>query len=444
MDEKPIKKGAAKPAGAKKTAAAPSKQTTASSNAASVLKAVNDVQKAAISTAKNQGKARNKTVEEKTSDIASFAVKTVAAATVATAAASRGKTKKQKTAISFFAFVIVLLILASGGLYYFDIPPFDFDFTNSFGKYYNTNVPDSGEAVKIHFINVGQGDSILLQLPGGRNALIDGGENKNAVADRIISYITGLGISQLDFVMLTHSDSDHCGSLDNIINSDKILVKKVYMPYIKSGNAKDPLRDLQIQSVTTGVYSDFVQAVLNEKAEIEYSYEGMDISMSSSYSMTLYNPSAELYAKSMSSAANKNNVSPIIILTYGGKKVVLTGDADDLAEKNFLKNVQNINADVDVLKVAHHGGRESTSQEFLNSVLPEYAVISVGDNSYGHPTPETLSRLKDVKSKVFRTDLDGDIVLTVSGGKISFKTNSEEFTAVIHFSPRFSFFRKAA
>lgn len=433
----------------KSTAKKPTSNTAANNIAKEIITA--QAKKKAASTTKQStsGTKTAKSKKQMLSDAAAVAAATTATAAVATAAVSKGKTKKQKGAIRALAFVVVLLVLAVGGLYYFDIPPLDFDLGLSFGKYYNVRLPDGENELKIHFINVGQGDSILLQFPDGKAALIDGGDNKTAIASKIISYINKLGITQLDFVMLTHTDSDHCGSLDSVINSDDILVKKVYMPYTKSKNPNDPLKDQDIQSVDTNVFSDFVQAVLNERAEIAYSYQGMDISTHNSYSMILYSPNDELYNKSMSVAANKNNVSPIIILTYGSRKIALTGDADDAAEKNFLKNTESINVGVDVLKVAHHGGRESTSKEFLSKVTPQYAVISVGSgNSYGHPTPETLGRLSDIKCKIFRTDKDGDIVLAISGGKISWNTTSSSAAEMsiikIYFAPHFASFRKAA
>lgn len=103
--------------------------------------------------------------------------------------------------------------------------------------------------------------------------------------------------------------------------------------------------------------------------------------------------------KTISSAKQKNNVSPMMLLEFNGRRILLTGDSDEEAEDNFIENVNNrlfdndFDGDVDVLKVAHHGGRESTKQELLDMLMPEYAMISCGENSYGHPRPETLEKL---------------------------------------------------
>ena len=121
----------------------------------------------------------------------------------------------------------------------------------------------------------------------------------------------------------------------------------------------------------------------------------------------------------LNTAFEKNNVSPIMILKFNGKKIMFTGDCDD-AESFFLADVlqNNIDADIDVLKVAHHGGQDSTSAEFLAVVKPEYSVISVGENTYDHPRQVVLDRLTNVGSKIFTTQDKGDIILTIKGDKM--------------------------
>ncbi len=132
-----------------------------------------------------------------------------------------------------------------------------------------------------------------------------------------------------------------------------------------------------------------------------------------------------------------------------GKKICFTGDADKAAEDNFLRYTREnrIDTDVDVLKVGHHGGKESSNQPFLDAVLPEYGVISVGmPNTYGHPTVETLTRLSNMNCQVFRTDLHGDITLTVENTDLawSFAKNAPTTVTLPNITNAFAFYAYAA
>lgn len=160
--------------------------------------------------------------------------------------------------------------------------------------------------------------------------------------------------------------------------------------------------------------------------------------------MYFYNPTPEMYVD-IKTAADKNNVSPVIIIDVCGRKIALTGDADKEQELNFISQVSDTKygldesfVDVDILKVAHHGGKESSTEEFLKVVKPEYALISVGDgNSYGHPTTEVLSRLQNVGcTNVYRTDKHGSIVVTVSSaeGVINVDTTKKSNTNATRFN----------
>ena len=276
-------------------------------------------------------------------------------------------------------------------------------------------------------IDVHQGDSILLQLPDGKNMLIDGGDKDSKIAAHIINYLfdyTDLkdenGKITLDYVMLTHTDADHCGSLDNVIAHEDINVKNVYRPMVVAESkyfSNDPLKEYAeemnyaVDTVTTQAYSDFMNAVYGEPTleNVYYNLEGMTIGgEDAGYIFYFYNPSVEMY-KTISSAKQKNNVSPMMLLEFNGRRILLTGDSDEEAEDNFIENVNNrlfdndFDGDVDVLKVAHHGGRESTKQELLDMLMPEYAMISCGENSYGHPRPETLEKLAAKNTRVYCT-----------------------------------------
>ncbi len=357
--------------------------------------------------------------------------------------------KSKKTKVTAI-FLVVFIICLSCALFYMDIAPFNFEIDGDFFKYYTykQNDPNSDlssldvQDFRFHMIDVAQGDCLLIQLPDGKLMLIDGGKKSKEIASSIINYILsdtlGLknqyGIVTIDFVLLTHTDADHCGSLDDVIKSDKICVSEVYRPLILSNYPNDPLKELsteyQLSTVNTVVYSEFVKAVDNEQDCTTHYNIGEYTISGNGYDMYFFNATADMY-KNVTTAADKNNVSPIVLLKVNGRKILLTGDADKEQEDNFVAklngNSYEINledVDVDFLKVGHHGGKESTNSSFLNAVKPEYALISVGaSNSYGHPSAEVLTRLSQIgcSGKIYRTDIKGNIVLTInSEGEYSF------------------------
>ncbi|MDD4832481.1 MAG: hypothetical protein PHI78_02280 [Clostridia bacterium] len=406
----------------------------------------------------------SKSTQKKKTDLAKFATGVIAAGVAVAANKSKDKTAGQKVLIGIFTAVIVIALLFCGTMYYLDLPPFDFTVANSdlfkFYTYetYDYEVDTSGVdaeilngQLKIHYIDVGQGDCIFIQFPDGKTMLIDGGKDSSVLANGVIDYLTALYPEDeyvtIDYCMLTHCDSDHSGSLDNIIASDKINVLSVYQPMVYSEFEFDPLVELypdgNYATITTTVYENFVKAVYNEResgilTDIYYNLQGESIS-GVGWTIHIYNPTEQMYAK-LGTAQEKNNISPILLLTYGNVKLLFTGDADEAAEQNFIANVENnlfgdgFDGDVDVLKVAHHGGEQSTSAEFLALVQPEYAVISVGaTNTYGHPSDVTLDRINAVGAFVYRTDLNGNIVLTVFGGNITIAVAKTALNLAVRF-----------
>ena len=271
----------------------------------------------------------------------------------------------------------------------------------------NTNPPvtNAENELVIHFLDVGQGDCIIIQLPDGKNMIIDGGNNYNAVKSHILNFLNTYNITVFDYLMLTHTDADHVGSLDDVIlNTD---VKRVYIPEVST------------QTITTGVYSDFVTAVQNEglaEGDIKTTVMGDSIQSDAGYEIVFFTPLTSMHSEVKSGNAEKiNAVSPIIILYYGGKSVMFTGDATSSSEALFLETIavhstlKNRNVDVDILKVAHHGSKTSSTTAFLNAVKPEISVISVGNNNYGHPETELIERLSNYSDLILRTDEKGDI-----------------------------------
>lgn len=463
-----VKSGSDKQSAAKGAAASSSgEKKVAASQSPARQGASKNVVKKQEATSQKEGVKQAKSEQQQKKDVASLG-KAVAAAGAALSAAASAKNKgKSKKGVNFLILLLCLALFATGVMYYFDIPPLDFALGGFDFKYYTYGVGEFEEGelplleegeLKIHFIDVGQGDCIFIQFPDGKTMLIDGGENRNAVASGITSYLLELGEEKItiDYLMLTHCDSDHCGSLDAVIAHAQIDVINVYQPRVYSKYENDPLKSYVAQNgmdnaqgdwsnvptISTGVYASFVEAVYLEMqelgdafGEIYYNFEGMTIE-GVGWSIYLYNPAEEMYG-SLSSAKAKNNISPVMVLCYGGNKILLTGDADEKAEQNFVANLTALDfndgfswdGDCDVLKVGHHGGAESTLPAFLQTVKPEYAVISAGENNkYGHPRQDTLDRLKQYGAqKVFVTRDCGSIVLTVkSDGTFSWKCSVGE------------------
>ena len=247
--------------------------------------------------------------------------------------------------------------------------------------------------LKIHYIDVGQADSILIEQ-GSSSMLIDAGNNEDS--NVVKNYISEQGITKLNYIVDTHPHEDHIGGLDYVINS--FQVGKIYMPKATSN---------------TKTFQDVVSTI---KAK------GMKITVPKVLeTFKVGNATATILAPNSSGYKDLNNTSIVIRLTFGNNSFIFAGDAEDISENEMLS--KGIDVSADVLKVGHHGSNSSTSQAFLDKVNPKYAVISVGmDNSYGHPHKSTMEKLKDKGVKVYRTDESGTIVATSDGKNITFNT----------------------
>jgi competence protein ComEC len=256
--------------------------------------------------------------------------------------------------------------------------------------------------LKVHFIDVGQADAILLQQ-GNAAMLIDGGNNGDRT--KVKNYIEQEKITQLDYVIGTHAHEDHIGGLDYVINAFK--VGKVYFPR---------------QSASTKTFEDFTIAVKSKVGKLTAPKVGDTFKLGEAV-CTILGPNGSDYG-------DANDYSIVIKVVYGSTSFLFTGDAEERSESEMLSSGMDLSATV--LKVGHHGSRTSTGQEFLNKVNPRYAVISVGEvNSYGHPTQDALDRLKAKKIPVYRTDENGTIVAVSDGKKVSFSTKPGSYKGVI-------------
>ncbi|MGF9975438.1 MBL fold metallo-hydrolase [Viridibacillus arvi] len=286
--------------------------------------------------------------------------------------------------------IFIVLLIAIGLI---------FELTGSNDSNKSTDQPFTGKAsdVLVHIIDIGQGDSILIQSKN-ENILIDAG-NKGA-GDEVVAYLQKNNVTTLDAVVSTHPDADHVGGLAEVINS--IKVKKVYAPKV---------------SHTTIAYKNFLTAVKNQGLKITQAKTGVEIPTTEENLSLKFIAPVTTYSQS-----DLNDWSAVLLLQNGNNKFLFTGDAEFPAEDDMLAS--NLIPQVDVLKVSHHGAEEATSEAFLAKAKPTYAAISVSTtNGYGHPTAITLNRLKKVGAKVYRTDKQGNIVFTSTGSEISVKDN---------------------
>ncbi len=252
--------------------------------------------------------------------------------------------------------------------------------------------------VKVHMIDIGQGDSILIEAPEA-NVLIDAGENGKG--DDVIDYLKAHGISTLDIVIGTHAHSDHIGGLDDVVRG--MNVKKVILSEIAEESVP-----------TTKTYTSLLTAILEKNLTITTAKVGDTYNLGDGAALQIVGPNGVF--------KDLNNTSVVCRLTYGNNSFLFTGDCEDKAEAAILQR-KGITVSADVLKVGHHGSDTSTSDEFLAAVDPDIALISVGTgNTYGHPIPSTLEKLEQNDVKIYRTDLSGSIIVTSDGKNLSVTT----------------------
>ncbi len=247
--------------------------------------------------------------------------------------------------------------------------------------------PASGD-LEVYFLDVGQGDSELIELPGGTDILIDGGPPNGRVLNELARALEQ-GDRYIDLVILSHPQLDHFGGLVEVLKRYRVGV------FVWNGaetdsdafaELKETLRENGIPEVVLGA-GDKIRTGESE--------------------IIVISPDKELIK-----AKDLNDTSLVLELSSGNSRTLFTGDVSAAALQNLRFG------DVDILKVAHHGSRFSSSVEFLEAVKPEAAVVEVGRNSYGHPTYEALEALRSVGAQIFRTDVDGTLKFTIDGEDI--------------------------
>lgn len=246
-----------------------------------------------------------------------------------------------------------------------------------------------------HFIDVGQGDSTLF-VSGESAMLIDSGEYE--YGDTVISYLRKLGITELDYIVTTHAHSDHMGSMAYVI--ENIGVNNIIM--------SEPTDS----AMSKNFYGDFLDAVENTDAEI--------ILAEPDYTFTFGNAECTILSPA-EVETDENNNSVVMLITSASASFLMTGDAEKSVEKQLLKDYPDLNATI--LKAGHHGSKTSSHKEFIETLDAETVIISVGkDNSYNHPSEEILEIYKDNTLDVYRTDLNGSIIVDCFKDKYTVST----------------------
>lgn len=283
--------------------------------------------------------------------------------------------KKKKIISSIIGIIVVLL---AG---YFGI-----DLTQ------DSKVPKDSKLM-ISYMDVGQGDAAYIKV-NGNDILIDAGPRSNS--KELLEQLKAKNIDDFELVIATHPHEDHIGGMVDVFKEYE--VKAFYSPKITHTNK---------------TYENLVKAVKDEGLKTKELKGGMVIDLGEGAKFEVFTPQKSEYEE-------LNDYSPIMKLSFGDTSYLFTGDAEKLAEEEALAKYKT-SLDSDVIKFGHHGSSSSSSNAFIEAVSPKYGIISCAkDNKYGHPHRETLDIIKKYNIKTFRTDTDGEIILTSDGKSINF------------------------
>lgn len=254
--------------------------------------------------------------------------------------------------------------------------------------YINTN----NDLLKVHYLDVGQGDSIFVELPNNETMLIDAAESYQS--ENIINYLKNLNYQKIDYVIGTHPHTDHIGGLKDIINTFEI--GKIYMPKVVS---------------TTKTYESLLMAIKDKNLKINTAKAGTSIIDTDALKINILAPNNSTYTE-------LNNYSVVTKITYGTTKFLFMGDAEKLSENEIKENVT-----ADVIKIGHHGSNTSSSIDFIKKVNAKYGIISVGlNNKYNLPKEETITNWENSGTKIYLTSTNGTIRASSDGTNIKIES----------------------
>ena len=299
----------------------------------------------------------------------------------------------------------------------------------------------SGKELRVYVLDVGQGDSILILSPEGKTVLVDAGDEKNG--KRVVEALKAKGVQQLDYFVATHAHPDHIGGAAEVFNNFKVgavLHNDFPPPEVVAANAaaaatpqpggkkkpqpKQPARGRGGRAVelpTVKAYNGFKGGAEKAGAEFRKAEPDQRIDLGGGAILTVLGPQPPPFTREQivsSRKGNESNANSIVMrLDYGEFSMLLTGDAEAQSEERLVSKELDELRDVDVLKVAHHGSKYATSEDFLKRVKPRAAVISMSEfNRYSHPHQDVLNRLKAAGvSELYRTDFQGEIEIKTTG-----------------------------
>jgi len=254
--------------------------------------------------------------------------------------------------------------------------------------YINTN----NDLLKVHYLDVGQGDSIFIELPNNETMLIDAAESYQS--ENIINYLKNLNYQKIDYVIGTHPHTDHIGGLKDIINTFEI--GKIYMPKVVS---------------TTKTYESLLMAIKDKNLKINTAKAGTSIIDTDALKINILAPNNSTYTE-------LNNYSVVTKITYGTTKFLFMGDAEKLSENEIKEDVT-----ADVIKIGHHGSNTSSSIDFIKKVNAKYGIISVGlNNKYNLPKEEIITNWENSGTKIYLTSINGTITASSDGTNIKIES----------------------
>lgn len=372
--------------------------------------------------------------------------------------AKQTKEKKLKNDLAIRTIIFVFVVLALCCTFFFQ------EKVENFVNFaLNKDAPETvidENGLVFHFVDVGQADATIIEFPTGEVMVVDCGHYTSTSSQKFQSYLETIdlryenGEKVIDYLILTHPDSDHIGGATYVF--ENYLVKNCYLPqiyYSEDGTSPNPGDVISTDERYGEIWALLENEVENFGCIKTYTTEFLTIK-SQSFSQAQMNENSSMwlveffapvtgahYTDGNTNLALTNEYSPIMIISYMGKKVMLTGDAGETVETDFLKRVVDGTYgypisyfDIDVLKVGHHGSRYSSTEEFLSVVMPEIAIISVGKNSYGHPASEVIDRLAQTgmnEMNIYRTDRNGNIAIGISqSGVLSLEADHVQYTLV--------------
>ena len=267
---------------------------------------------------------------------------------------------------------------------------------NLFNQNNNQNQNDyinmNNDLLKVHYLDVGQGDSIFIELPNNETMLIDAAESYQS--ENIINYLKNLNYQKIDYVIGTHPHTDHIGGLKDIINTFEI--GKIYMPKVVS---------------TTKTYESLLMAIKDKNLKINTAKSGTSIIDTDALKINILAPNNSTYTE-------LNNYSVVTKITYGTTKFLFMGDAEKLSENEIKEDVT-----ADVIKIGHHGSNTSSSIDFIKKVNAKYGIISVGlNNKYNLPKEETITNWENSGTKIYLTSTNGTITASSDGTNIKIES----------------------